>query len=329
MQNMRYISFYTIPFWIEDKRDDVENDLSKLKIKMSDVIIYEENNDFIIRIEYDGLIYFHIKHIEKSIQDKKENTNNDIIQYNKYMQYINAFYLLLTKVSGEERIIETTIDGKIVRITQARSGGYSELKSLSRHDTFRMDSNFVPIAKPINSYSSMLYDIRTVNIPSLDKIILTSRGQISLKDLNKTIEIFKSGFNNHSLISHLSLYLKSTGEYKHGDWDTSIVLAWTISENILNIIYDNRENKSLRSRTSVISEVQLFLNEQELIDNKLFILSNKVRQYRNKIAHSNNGYTSSRNDNIDSLDCTSQLIKLQYNIDLPVLSSLSNIILSN
>jgi hypothetical protein len=329
MEEKKFISFYTLPFWIEDKVEDVETDVTKLKKKMKNVIINEENDDFIIKIEYDGLISFHIKHIEKLIQEKKENSFNDIVQYNSYMQYINAFYLLLTKVSGEERIVEITLDGVKTKIIQARSGGHSELKSLSRHDTFRMTSKSSPIAKAEYSYSLLLYDTRIHKHPSLEYNTLYSRSQISISDLKKTIALFKSKFHNHVLINHLALYLKSTGEYKHGDWDTSIVLAWTISENILNIMYDNRENKSFTSKSTLIYHVQIFLNEQNMIDDKLFTLSNKVRKYRNNIAHSNSGYTSSHKDNIDSLECAIQLIKLKYNLDLPVLSSRSNIILSN
>lgn len=329
MSEKRFISFYTIPFWVENSIEEKERNTEKLKDKISEVVINEENEDFIIKIEYDGLISIHIKSLENLIQEYKEDFSKDIIHYNSYMQYINAFYLLLTIVSGKEKTIETIIDGERTLVTKAASGGHSEMKSLTRHDTFRTDSNSEAIAKAEYSYSLLLFDTKTNDHPSLEYNTLKSRSTISQNDLHETIVLFKSIFNNQILIKHLALYTKSTGEYKHGDFDTSIVLAWTISENILNLIYDNRDNKSLKSEFNNIASIQEFLNTQNLISTELFNLSNKVRKFRNKIAHSNSAYISSSQDSKDALECTCKLIKLQYNFELRVLSSRSNIILSN
>ncbi|WP_418179742.1 hypothetical protein ACNSOO_04570 [Aliarcobacter lanthieri] len=324
MQEKNFIAFYTKPpFWLEDKREDVELNKNNLQEQMSKEVIVECNEDFTIKVMYDGLIQISINSIEESIKTNNSSVNDEITNYNNYMNHINAFYLMIIIKTMEPRVKEIELDGTLQSIISQGIGPMNFIE-IFRHDTFRIfkDKNTL-MNLPSYHFATILYNARTNENPIFINNSIYQRNLISSDVIKNAISLYKKHFRNKKLISLLASFTKSIAEHKVGNYDTSIILAWTIAENILNNLYQNRQNKRISSYSKNINNILCFLRLYNLITQELYELSNKVRKFRNDIAHSNNSYVSSNEDTKNALDCVSKLLKFYYQIDVPVPSGVS------
>lgn len=106
MKILGFVSFYTsIPFWANNfiSSEELEKiEEEQLKNKLEEIVFSKDNDDFSIKIAQDGMIILRVYKLENNILPWSHRLNNpnytissDIKNWNDYIEYLNAFYLIL------------------------------------------------------------------------------------------------------------------------------------------------------------------------------------------------------------------------------------------
>ena len=155
---------------------------------------------------------------------------------------------------------------------------------------------------------------------------------INEKVLKLTVENFEYCCKDYNLIKILSTLLRSVSEYKEGNNETSILFSWFIIESItiriwekhinsINTSFENGSKRINRSRKNHLESLNIsviinLLELMNLIPYELYIEIDKIRLCRNKIVHIDQDYTATNSDAKESVLCTKNLIKINYNLDI-------------
>lgn len=141
------------------------------------------------------------------------------------------------------------------------------------------------------------------DLPIENDPMIMMRHVVSLAAISHADALFERVIASPGLGKPLASFAKSLSEYKVGNYETSLVLAWFITETSLSNIWQshldslNREvadgrkriNRSRRDfltgRDLPISIVSNMLELFGILDHGLFVDIDTVRGYRNKIVH--------------------------------------------
>ena len=158
------------------------------------------------------------------------------------------------------------------------------------------------------------------------------RQVISSDAIATAVKQFAFVVSNPGLQKVLASFTKSIGEYKVGNYQTSIVLAWFISESVINKMWEahiaslskqiggeqriNSDRKGhLTGRDFPISVVINVLELCEILAFRLFKDIDTVRRLRNKIVHGESGYSPNATDAQLAIKTALELCRAFHGID--------------
>ncbi len=224
--------------------------------------------------------------------------------WGRYLDFLNAFYLLLDSSTFE-----------------ISNFGYFNLHEITNRDAFRVqyesgECTSESIAtESIASVFQMgrLSSSYRKEIPIEYDPWIAMRHVISLDVIKHAVADFTKVIAAPGLERTLSSFAKSLSEYKEGNYETSIVLSWFITEAALNHLWEihiddlnidfsggkkriNRERKDfLTGRDFTISLISNLLELWGALPHAQFQDIDTVRGFRNKIVH-NHSFTAGPNE---------------------------------
>ncbi len=322
----QFTAFYpSRPFWAVKQIDFNEpKSLDNFEELMSEEVFTESNEIFSMKICRDGMVMLRIEALEKD--DATSSAANDIEvsvkKWGEYLNYLNSFYLLLdsgaikTMNLAYFRLHEiTNLDAFRVR--------YENGKSMGQNIALESVTSVFQMGRFKSSYA--------LPIPSDPKIFM--RQVISSEAITSAVEQFRLVVQTSGLEKVLASFTKSIAEYKVGNFDTAIVLAWFISESIILKIWRDhlsdlnsdadpgrqRINTDrlnfLTGRDFPISSISNILELFGSIPLDLFRDVDAVRRFRNKVVHSDSRYSATAANAQLAIKTALELAKREYGID--------------
>jgi hypothetical protein len=297
MTRTAYTAFYpSRPFWAGSKPDlrtPAWN--AAFHAQMAEEVLSTENERFALKIARDGRVSMRVVELEVDRPaDGIEPIQNMMQRWGAYLDYLNAFYLLL--------------DSATIEVDKM---SYFNLHEITHRDAFRVtyeDGKFSGESIAMESLASVFQMGRHPSSYSADLPIdfdtrLQFRQVVSVESLTYALGAFTKTFGIPGSQRPLSGFAKSLAEYKVGNYETSIVLSWFIIEATLNTLWKdyltsqnsdmgdgririNRERRDyLTGRDYTASVLSNLLELNGTIENALFLNIDAARGYRNKIVH--------------------------------------------
>jgi hypothetical protein len=294
-----YLAFYpSRPFWAVSKIDfQTPIGDTWFTSQMSEVVYSTGSEEFSLKVCRDGQILLQVKRLKREDVVNASVSIEDMVScWGEYLDYLNTFYLLL--------------DSAVIEIDKL---AYFNLHEITTHDAFGItfeDEKELSKSVPTESIASVFQMARYLSSYRND-IPLEYDSRLSLRQVISTDAISHAGnqfthvFSKSGSQKLLASFAKSLSEYKIGNYETSIVLAWFITEAIINELWNNHLkylNKDLSGGKKRINckrrefligtefTVSIKTNLLELFDileSDLFEEIDRVRGYRNKIVHAN------------------------------------------
>ena len=264
--------------------------------QMVEEVFSDERETHTIKVCRDGRVMIRIESLE-AIDDQVENIpiEETVKRWGDYLDYLNSYYLLL--------------DSSTIEISNL---AYFSLHEITNRDAFRIryeDGKSVGENIAAESIASVFQMGRYLSSYRQDVPIeydqrILMRQVISDDVIRHASEKFSAVVATPGLQKMLSSFAKSLSEYKVGNYETSIVLSWFITEEALSKLWQehieglnekfesgrrrvNRERKDfLTGRDFTISAISNLLELWGILPFEQFQKVDKVRGYRNKIVHS-------------------------------------------
>tara|TARA_R110002073_G_scaffold48317_2_gene130065 strand:+ start:184 stop:1095 length:912 start_codon:yes stop_codon:yes gene_type:complete len=291
---------------------------------MVEEVFSEDCETHTIRVCRDGRVMIRIESLE-AVDDQVESIpiEETVKRWGDYLDYLNSYYLLL--------------DSSTIEISNL---GYFSLHEITNRDAFRVRyengksvgeniaAESIASVFQMGRYSSSYR--QDVPIEYDSKIIM--RQVISIDVIRHASAKFAEVVATPGLQKMLSSFAKSLSEYKVGNYETSIVLAWFITEEALSKLWQNhieelnetfdggrsrinRDRKDfLTGRDFTISAISNLLELWGIIPFEQFQEIDKVRGYRNKIVHSL-GFVPGANESQLALNTAKSMIGRIGNVD--------------
>jgi hypothetical protein len=298
----QFTAFYpSRPFWAGSKVDfsDQSRD-GWFHDQMVEEVFSHETSTYVIKVCRDGRIMLRVEALE---QDQPNETDAPmpieatVKTWGEYLDFLNAFYLLL--------------DSSTIEL---HNFCYFNLHEITNRDAFRVryeggKSNGENIAMEsiasvfqMGRYSSSY----RLGIPIEYDSMIIMRQVIPLEVIQHAVAEFAKVFVTPGLEKSLSSFAKSLSEYKVGNYETSVVLSWFITEAALSQLWKshinnlntdlsdgrkriNRDRKDfLNGRDFTISLISNLLELWGVLPYAQFQDIDAVRGFRNKIVHNHN-----------------------------------------
>lgn len=299
MTRTNFTAFYpSRPFWAGSKIDfSNQSREGWFYNQMAEEVFSEEASSHSLKICRDGMIMLRVEALEKNIpvqEDMSIPIEKTVQAWGEYLDYLNAFYLLMDSAALEIaktsyfNIHEITIrDAFRVRFELGKYAG----------ESFAMESivSIFQMGRYLSSYRS--------GIPIEFDPQISMRRVLPLNVIQHAAVEFSKALTSPGLVKALSSFAKSLGEYKVGNYETSIVLSWFVTEAALSQIWKDhieklnfdisdgtkrisRDRKGfLTGRDFTISIVSNLLELWGALPHTQFQAIDKVRGFRNKIVH--------------------------------------------
>jgi hypothetical protein len=298
MQRTRFTAFYpSRPFWACSKVNfDDRSGETWFHDQMVEEVYSQETERFSIKVCRDGRIMLRITALEQDVDSEKAAVpiEGTVRRWGEYLDYLNAFYLLL--------------DSSMIELTRFE---YFNLHEITNRDAFRViyedgKSGGESIAREsiasvfqMGRYSSSYRP----GVPIEDDPRIMMRQVVPINVIAHAATSFAQVVAIPGLEKTLASFAKSLSEYKVGNYETSVVLAWFITEAAISHLWKshvdglnrdlkdggkriNRERKDyLTGRDFPISIVSNLLELADVLPYSLFADIDSVRGFRNKIAH--------------------------------------------
>ncbi|MBV1900906.1 MAG: hypothetical protein KUG56_04460, partial [Kordiimonadaceae bacterium] len=227
MSKIKFVSFYTtMPFWAGDAIDLTAPNLREsFREQMCETVIEVCNEQFTLRFARDGNIELRIGRLEQEIESSDTPKIQDMIRFcAMYLKYVNTLQFLL-----EASSLETD-----------RTSIFS-LEELTNKDIARTaykDGQPLGGQLPTQGFSPQYFfgqnfDSYSTQFPVQLDSKLMSRSEVSKEAIKRCSEHFTTVLATDGLENYLSSLAKSIAEYKIGNYEISIILAWFIAEKIL------------------------------------------------------------------------------------------------
>jgi hypothetical protein len=258
--------------------------------------VYSTGNDnFALKVCRDGRILVRIPSLESVEALPTYPPIEDIVRrWGEYLDFLNTFYLLLDSATLEVEHLS-----------------YFNLHEITNRDAFRVTyeggkvtgediaTESIASVYQMGRYSG---SYRT-DLPIEFDTRISMRRVISLAALSHAGTSFQQVIAAPGCEKPLAAFAKSLAEYKVGNYETCIVLAWFITEAAISSIWRshlerqnlelangrkrlNRERKDfLAGRDFSTSIVSNMLELAGVLENEFFEEIDTVRGYRNKIVH--------------------------------------------
>lgn len=293
----QFTAFYpSRPFWACSKPDFSSRERDGwFNDQMAEEVFSCETDTYTIKICRDGRIMLRIEALEEDQEQDRLGRIEDIVRrWGEYLDFLNAFYLLL--------------DSAMLEIANF---AYFNLHEITNRDAFRVryeDGKSVSENIATESIASVFQMGRYVSsslhgVPIEHDPKITMRQVVPIEVIQHASTMFASVISSPGAEKDLASFAKGLGEYKVGNYETSLVLAWFIIEgstaylwerhlDSLNRKYENGQKKINRERRDLlvgrdftISMVSNLLELWDVLPNSLFKDMDAVRGFRNRIVH--------------------------------------------
>lgn len=292
-----FTAFYpSRPFWACSKPDFSNREREGwFHDQMSEEVFSRETNSYTIKICRDGRIMLRIEALERDAKPEEPRKIEEIVRrWGEYLDFLNAFYLLL--------------DSAMLHVSHF---SYFNLHEITNRDAFRVryeGGKSVGENIAIESIASVFQMGRYLSsyshgIPIEHDSKIMMRQVVPLDVIQFAATQFELVLNSPGSEKDLASFAKSLSEYKVGNYETSLILAWFITEGSmaylwerhldgLNCEYENGQKKINRERHDLlvgrdftISTISNLLELWDVLPNSLFKDVDAVRGFRNKIVH--------------------------------------------
>ena len=303
MSQKSYTAFYSSrPFWAGSEIDfQVPPTDEWFYSQMSEVVYAVNSEEFSLKVCRDGQILIQVKKLEErkdgSDPSKPISMKDRVGLWGEYLDYLNTFYLLL--------------DSATIDVDKLACFDFQEITS---RDAFRVtfENEREPSqgVDPSQSFASIFLMGRHLSsyrngLPLEVDSRLSCREVISIDAISHASEQFALIISQSGSEKVLASFAKSLSEYKIGNYEISIVLAWFITEAIVNDLWSthldslNQDLPNSRRRINTdrrkiltgtdftISIVTNLLELFDVLEGDWLEKVDKVRKCRNKIAHTN------------------------------------------
>ena len=302
MVQKSYTAFYSShSFWAGSKIDFPVSPTDEWFYRQMSEVVYAVNpEEFSLKVCRDGQILLQVKKLEA----RKDGSNlskpipmkDRVGLWSEYLDFLNTFYLLLASAVFDVdklacfNLHEITIrDAFRVAFDDEDEPSPGVLSSESLATTFIM-------GRHLSSYTG-----RPIGADSR----LSFREVISIEAISYAREQFALVISQSGCEKVLASFAKSISEYKIGNYEISIVLAWFITETIVNDLWSthlDNLNKDLQDSSKRINaDRKKFLTGTDftisIVTNLLELFGvlegdwlkkvDKVRKCRNSIVHTN------------------------------------------
>ena len=292
-----FTAFYpSRPFWAASK---VDFNVPRIGCWFYDQMVEEVyslvGDNFALKVCRDGRVLVRVQNLEPDeLLSKHAPIEDTMRRWGEYLDFLNAFYLLLDSATLE-------ID----------HFSYFNLHEITNRDAFRVtyeDGKNTGENIAIESIASVFQMGRHSGSYRTDLPIefdsgIMMRQVISLSAISHAGESFRQVISAAGAEKPLAAFAKSLAEYKVGNYETSIVLAWFITEAAISSLWRshldglnrnlmdgrkrmNRERMDfLVGRDFTTSIVSNMLELTGVFAHEVFEEIDEVRGYRNKIVH--------------------------------------------
>jgi hypothetical protein len=302
MPRIGFTAFYpSRPFWAGSKVDfTVPRVEGWFYDQMVEEVYSQQNGAYALKVCRDGRILIRISKLESGEPYETDQSIQETVRrWGDYLDYLNAFYLLLDSATLE-------ID----------NFAWFNLHEITNRDAFRVIYENGKSTSENIAIESIAYVFQNGRYSSsyppgtpieYDPMI-SMRHVVSLAAISRAGALFESVIASPGLEKPLASFAKSLSEYKVGNYETSLVLAWFITEASLSKVWESHLDSLNRDvghgRKRINSDRREFLTGRDLpssvvsnmlelfniLDYELFADIDTVRGYRNKIVHAR-GFT--------------------------------------
>jgi hypothetical protein len=265
---------------------------------MVEEVLSQETPTHTIKVCRDGRVMLRVEALEQahSCEEFMMIPIEEVVKtWGEYLDFLNAFYLLLDSATLELSKF-SYFNLHEITIRDAFRVRYEDGKCTGENIAMESIASVFQVGRYSSSYRAGLaieYDSQ-----------ITSRSLIPLNVIQYAVAEFSKVIATPGLEKALSSFAKSLSEYKIGNYETSIVLSWFITEAALSQLWKkhidslnteflngkkriNRDRKDfLTGRDFTISLISNLLELWGALPHAQFQDIDEVRGFRNKIVHS-------------------------------------------
>lgn len=298
MSSTQFVGFYpSRPFWAGSEVNfSNQSREGWFHDQMVEEVFSEKTDAYELKVSRDGRIMLRVAELEKVREAEPHIPMEEIVQkWGKYLDYLNAFYLLLDSSTIE---ISALSYFNLHEITNrdAFCVIYENGKSTTEDIAIESIASVFQMGRYSSSYPS--------RVPIEYNSAIMMRQVISIDVIQHASSAFAKVVTTSGLAKTLASFAKSLSEFKIGNYETSVVLSWFITEAALSHLWKehidslnaevaegrkriNRDRKDfLTGRDFTISMVSNLLELWGALPHSQFLDIDAVRGFRNKIVHS-------------------------------------------
>ena len=264
---------------------------------MAEVVFSKVSGTHTIEMCRDGRVMLRVEALEKERRTgSSHDIKDDVARWTAYLNYLNTFYLLL--------------DSSTIELSKI---AFFNLHEITNRDAFRISfKDGKPSGESISAESlASVYQMeRYISNPmpgvplGFDARFRDRRFVVPVDVIEHASKSFDFVITQPGLEKVLASFAKSLSEFKVGNYETAIVLAWFISESVISHLWEShlqslnsidptgkkridRERMDLLTgRDYTISSVSNLLELAGVLSMSLFQDIDAVRKHRNAIVHS-------------------------------------------
>lgn len=296
----QFTAFYpSRPFWAGSKVNFADQSYeSWFHDQMVEEVFSQETDAYKIKVCRDGRIMLRVEALEQGKSPEDHPLIEETVRrWGAYLDYLNAFYLLLDS-STIELAHFSYFNLHEITNRDAFRVRYEGGKSLGENIAIESIASVFQMGRHLSSYPSRVpidYDAQ-----------IMMRQVISIDVIRHASSMFAKVVASPGLEKTLASFAKSLSEYKVGNYETSVVLSWFITEAAISQLWRmhidglncdltdgrkriNRDRRDfLTGRDFSISLVSNLLELWGVLTNPQFQDIDAVRGFRNKIVHGYN-----------------------------------------
>lgn len=327
MAPVAFSGFYTsMPFWAGSAVDfRVPRVDGWFHDQMAAEVYSKETDKFALKVCRDGRILIRITSLERDeVPEEHPPIEETVQRWGEYLGFLNTFYLLLDSATFE-------IDRR----------AHFNLHEITTRDVFRvkyMNGKELGGNVPLESITRVYQLGRYVGSYPSEEMIefdpsIVARAVVSIEAISHAASVFESILASPGAEKDIASLAKSLSEYKVGNYDTAVILAWFITESAINTLWEdqveklnqvlpdgskriNRQRKEfLTNREFSVSVVSNMLELFGVLDHALFLDIDSTRHCRNNIVHGHD-YNATAGDAHRAMGVGLSMIERLWNVNL-------------
>ncbi|PLK50555.1 hypothetical protein [Uliginosibacterium sp. TH139] len=287
MSRTLYLAFYpSLPFWVGEEPDDA--DAESVSGKMAEHVYVQKDYLHELIICRDGRIALRIRELEGYEPAVNSEQFDAALQRGvTHLNYLNSFYLILDSAVQE-----------IDRLS------YFNFREITSRDTFALEYVDGKLLYEPFASQSVTSEFQRTRYSS-NRLASQVRQSISIDAIAYAGLVFSNLLNSNKSVleKDFSELGRSLSEYKNGNYEISLVVAWLLIERSINEVWKshldrlnaevsggskriNAERMEFLTGNSFVAAVTSHVLELfGLVDCQLLKNIDRLRKLRNKIVH--------------------------------------------